>query len=674
MNARFSVLGVLLGSALGLAAAETRVETLELRETLQATWAVPRANEAAGGGPLRVGHAGFARGFGTAGGSRLELELDGRAGRFRASTGVDDSASPLATACFLLVGDGRVLHRGPWQQAGGRPVSVDVSVAGIRRLALVVEVRGEPYARADWLEPVVEHEGAAPRAVPPVFERGLVTPAAPQPEPRFAATRIAGVRPGRPWLWRVGVIAAEPATVTVDGLPPGLTFNPATRVISGQAPAAPGDYLLRFRAATAGGRAEQAFHLVVGDTFALTPPLGWCSWYCMSGKVSAAWVRDAADALVRTGLADHGWTQVNIDDFWMTRPTPDDPRFARLRALEQAGRVPSYYKAVLDDPEFRGEARDARGRIRPNARFPDMAGLVDFLHARGLRAGIYSSPGVLTCGGCTGSFGHETEDAAQFAEWGFDYLKYDWCSYSLETPTLDRADWQAPFARMGAALRAQPRDLVYNLCEYGRAEVWEWGAAVGAQSWRVAEDVVDTWGSISAAGFHVEACDAATGPGRWNDLDMLMLGRIGWNRRLHDVRLAPDEQRTQLALWSLRGAPLLLAGDPAALDDFTLSLLGNDEVLAVNQDPAARPARRVVLSPTLEAWIRPLADGAVAVGIFNRDEEAADVTVPWARLGLAAPARVRDLWRHAAAAGGPNWTGTVPRHGVEFIRLDPISP
>ncbi len=674
MKRRITLLGALLWAAAPLSGKETAVATLNLRETLQATWAVPAADTAAGGGPLRVGRVTFARGFGTAGGSRLELALGGRATRVQARTGVDDTAGELATIRFLIVGDGRVLYRGPWQQRGGPAVPLDVPLAGIQRLALVADVRGEPYAPADWIEPVITHTGAPPAAVAPApgaAPAAALTPAGP---PRFAATIVAGVRPGRPWLWRVGVTGAGPLAVTVAGLPPGLGFDPATRVIAGHAPSAPGDYRLRFAADSPAGRAEQEFLLVVGEMIARTPPMGWCSWYCMSGRVSDAWVRAAAEALGRDGLADHGWTQVNIDDFWMTRPAADDPRRLELAARERLGRPAGYYKAAIADPALLGPARDAQGRIQPNPRFPDMAGLTAWLHARGFRAGIYSSPGVLTCGGCTGSFGHEAEDAAQFAAWGFDYLKYDWCSYSLETDGLERADWRRPYARMGAALRAQPRDLVFNLCQYGRAGVWEWGAEVGGQTWRVAEDLVDTWGAISAAGFFGEERDRGAGPGRWNDLDQLMLGRIGWDRKLHDVRLTPDEQRTQFALWCLRGSPLLLAGDPAELDGFTRALLTNDDAIAVDQDPLGRPARRVVLSPTLEAWVRPLAGGAVAVGLFNRDEEPAAVELRWDDLGLAGDWRAHDLWRGTVDPGRRNWSGAVPRHGVEFLRLDPFPP
>jgi len=654
---------------------ETRVDGLNLRETLQGSWAVPRAGEAAGGGPLRVARTSYPHGFGTVGGSRLELSLDGQAERLRALTGVDDTAGELAAVSFLVVGDGRVLYRGPWQQRGGPAVALDVPLHGVRRLALVADVRGEPYAPADWLEPVVVHAGAAPVTVAPVIERGEAPAAEPPGPPRFAATAVAGVRPGRPWLWRVGASGAQPLQVTVENLPAGLAFDAATRVISGRAPAEPGEYRLRFVATNALGRAVQEFRVVVGETIALTPPMGWSSWFSMSGKVSEAWIRETATALVDSGLADHGWTQVTIDDFWMTRPAPDDARLKRLEAQERLGRMAGYYKAVLDDPELLGPPRDSRGRIRPNARFPDMAGLVAFLHARGLRAGIYGSPGVLTCGGCTGSFGHEEDDAAQFAEWGFDFLKYDWCSYYLETGRLERADWQRPYARMGAALRAQPRDIVFHLCQYGRAAVWEWGADVGGQAWRVAEDLTDTWGGISAAGFFGEERDRGVGPGRWNDLDLMMLGRIGWNRKLHDVRLTPDEQRTHFALWCLRGSPLLLSADLVELDGFTRALLTNDNAIAVDQDPLGRPARRVVLGAALEAWVRPLAGGAVAVGLFNRDEEPAPVAVAWGQLGLPGAWRVRDLWRGAAsAATAAQWAGTIPRHGVEFFRLEPLSP
>jgi alpha-galactosidase len=225
---------------------------------------------------------------------------------------------------------------------------------------------------------------------------------------------------------------------------------------------------------------------------------------------------------------------------------------------------------------------------------------------------------------------------------------------------------------MGDALRAQPRDVVYSLCEYGLAAVETWGASVGAQLWRTGHDLNDTWGSMSAAGFFNAERDHVTAPGSWNDLDFLMLGRIGWGGKLHPVRFTPDEQRTHFSLWCVRGSPLLLAGDPRELDGGTLALLTNDEAIAVNQDLLARPARRVVLSETTEAWIRDLDGGDVAVALFNRDEEAAVVRVEWpAVLGIPGAWSARDIWGDFATPTPPSstWSAEIPRHGVTFLRL-----
>lgn len=665
-----------LAPALFAFGTETQVASLDLRETAQADWTVPKPGLAAGGGPLRVGGQTYAEGFGTVGGSRLELVLDGAAEKFTALTGVDETSGPLSTVRFLVVGDDRVLHRGPWQQRSGGAVPVSVDLAGVRRLALVVDVRGDPFARANWLKPRLTHAGAAPVAAAPQPDPSPQLAPAASPAPRFHPPARAGVRPGRPFLQRVNVTGEPPLRITAGNLPAGLAFDATARIITGTAPAQPGVYAVQLAAENPHGRAAQLLEIVVGDTLALTPPMGWSSWYCMSGKVSAAWVQEAATALLATGLADHGWNYVNLDDFWMTRPAADSAVLAALRAREAAtGRMAGYWKAVVTDPELTGPARDEHDRIRANARFPDMPAYTAWLHTRGFKAGLYSSPGVVTCGGCTGSFGHEAEDAAQFAAWGFDFLKYDWCSYYLEAAGLERADWILPNRRMGEALRAQPRDLVFSLCQYGHAAVETWGPEAGAQLWRTGSDLKDTWGSVSAAGFYGEERDAQVGPGRWNDLDFLMIGRIGWSRQLHAVNLTRAEQRTHFALWCIRGSALLLAGDPTVLDRDDLALLTNADAIAVNQDPLGRPARRVVLSDTVEAWIRPLHGGAFAVTISNRDEATATIAIDWRRLGLTGAWRIRDLWRgHTAELPAAVRTVELPRHDTAFFRLDPLSP
>jgi alpha-galactosidase len=655
-------------------AAVVPVGSLDLRQVQQADWTVPRPAEAAGGGPLRVGRQSFPDGFGTTGCSRLDIELDGRAESLEARTGVDDSAGPLASARFLVVGDGRVLYRGPWQQRHGSAVALGLGLRGVRRLALVVDVRGEPYVRADWLSPMIAFGGAAPVAAAPPSDGGAILAPPPAEGPCFNMPAAVGVRPGHPFLQRVDVAGIRPLHLSAQGLPAGITLDARRQVLEGFAPSSPGTWMVRLRAENGAGAAACALRVVVGETLALTPPQGWSGWYCLAGRVSDRLVREAADALLRTGLADHGWTFVLLDDFVMRRPGPDDPALVRARSLERLGRQAGYFKKVMDDPAFSGPLRDAQGRLRPSARFPDLPALTAWLHAAGLKAGIYSSPGSLTCAGCTGSLGHEEQDATLFAAWGFDLLKYDWCGYYLETGRLEREDWEWPYVRMGRFLRAQPRDLVFGLCEYGMADVWTWGPEAGGQMWRVSQDLKDSWGGISGAGFFGVERDRFAGPGRWNDLDYLMLGRIGMGGEPRAVALTRDEQRTHFALWCLRSSPLILGGDPRSLDAGALALLTNDAVIAIDRDPLALPARRVVLDDRSEAWVKPLAGGAAAVGFFNRDEEAMGVEASWARLGLPGAWRVRDLWRGRPVEGAARgWAGSVPRHGVELFRLEPAS-
>lgn len=224
------------------------------------------------------------------------------------------------------------------------------------------------------------------------------------------------------------------------------------------------------------GEAKRSFKIVIGDRIALTPPLGWNSWNCFACDVDDAKVRSAADALVSSGLADHGWSYINIDDCWSIKP--DDP-----------------------DSRLSGPVRDANGRILTNKKFPDMKALCDYIHAKGLKAGIYTSPGPLTCAGYTAAYQHELKDAQQFAEWGFDYMKYDWCSYGEIAKDQSLPELQKPYQVMRAALDKMPRDIVFSLCQYGMGSVWEWGESVGGNCWRTTGDITDSWSSMSGIGF-----------------------------------------------------------------------------------------------------------------------------------------------------------------------------
>jgi alpha-galactosidase len=451
----------------------------------------------------------------------------------------------------------------------------------------------------------------------------------------IAGPRRIGLRPGRLLVQRIGVPTGRDGDVHVSGLPPGLTFDRATGAIRGSTRAV-GWHRIAVDGEDAGGRWRDQLELVVGDDICLTPPMGWNSWNAFGIAIDEAEVRRQALALLDTGLADVGWTTVNVDDGWQ------------------------------------GE-RDRRGRLQPNAKFGDLGRLCDDLHALGLRVGIYSSPGPTTCGGMPGSAGHEAEDARAFADWGFDYLKYDWCSAGPLDDGTPVEVIAAPYARMRDALDRVGRDIIYHVCEYGFGAVWSWARErVGANAWRTTGDIEDDWESVDRIGFGQADLARFAGPGGWNDPDMLVVGRVGggWYQPIHDTHLTPDEQRSHLGLWALLAAPLLLGCDITTLDSATLEMLGNREALAINQDPLGRQARRIASFGTTEVWRKDLADGSAAIGMFDRGQ-GGTIGFAWRELHLARPTAVRDIWsrRHLDADDGLQvW---LPPHGSILLRLEP---
>jgi len=337
--------------------------------------------------------------------------------------------------------------------------------------------------------------------------------------------------------------------------------------------------------------------------------------------------------MVSSGLINHGWTYINIDDCW------------------EAG-------------------RDSNGRILSNEKFPNMKALTDYVHSRGLKIGLYSSPGPKTCANHEGSYQHETLDAQQYADWGFDYLKYDWCSYGGLVPKPDHAGLLKPYQVMRAALDNVRRGIAYSLCQYGMGNVWEWGAQVGGNCWRTTGDITDTWSSMSRIGFGQAGHEKFAGPSHWNDPDMLVVGYVGWSAQVRPTRLTPNEQYTHISLWCLLCAPLLIGCDMTRLDEFTLNLLTNDEVLEVNQDPLGHQATRIAKKDLVEIWAKDLEGGSKAVGLFNLGEEQAPVSISWSELGLTGKHKVRDLWRQVdLGTYRERFQATVPRHGVVLIKV-----
>jgi alpha-galactosidase len=354
------------------------------------------------------------------------------------------------------------------------------------------------------------------------------------------------------------------------------------------------------------------------SALARTPPMGWNSWNHFACEVSDAVVRAQADALVASGMKSAGYTYILIDDCWQG-------------------------------------TRDDAGYLRPNAKFPDMKALAEYVHGKGLKIGIYSSPGPKTCGGYEGSYGHEEQDAQTFADWGMDYLKYDLCSYD------GMGDQVAAYKKMGDALKRTGRPIVYALCQYGMQKGWEWAASVGGNLWRTDDDIRDDYYTMAELGFGQNGLEKFAGPGHWNDPDMLEIGNGG---------MTTDEYRTHMTLWCILAAPLLTGNNLAAMDAGTRDLLTNPEVIAIDQDPLGVQGHRLKQEGPIEVWMKPLKDGSAAVGLFNRGWGAMSVTVDFRDAGFGNAADVRDLWAKKDLGHlQEKYTVTVPQHGAVLIKV-----
>jgi alpha-galactosidase len=363
-------------------------------------------------------------------------------------------------------------------------------------------------------------------------------------------------------------------------------------------------------------------------TPAPAPPMGWNSWNHFAAKIDDATVRAQADAMVASGMRDAGYRYINIDDTWEGQ-------------------------------------RDPAGVIHPNAKFPDMKALAAYVHSKGLKLGIYSSPGPKTCANYEGSQGHEVLDALTYAAWGIDYLKYDLCSLGpsmIAAGSLEAAQAieLAAYDKMGKALAATRRPIVYSLCQYGFYQVWRWGGSVGGNAWRTTGDIEDKYPRMVQIGFGQAGLSKYAKPGNWNDPDMLEVGNGG---------MTGVEYRTHMSLWALLAAPLLAGNDLSQMTPETLSILTNRDVIAIDQDRLGAQGDRVKAEGPLEIWAKPLAGGAKAVGLFNLSDLPANMEVAFADLGVAGAAKARDVWAGKDLGPLRGYKIMVPAHGVVLLRL-----
>lgn len=468
----------------------------------------------------------------------------------------------------------------------------------------------------------------------------ILTPK-PSPIPKINGAKVYGQRVGKPFLYTIAATGKRPIKFTAQNLPDGLHLDKSTGIINGSVKVG-GEYTVTVEAVNEFGKDKCDIKFVIGNKLALTPPMGWNSWNVWGLAVDQDKVLASAKVF-KEKLINHGWTFINIDDGWEIKGDSPDPK------------------------------RDADGFILTNEKFPDMKALGDSLHNMGLKFGIYSSPGPLTCGGYTASYQHELKDAQSFASWGIDYLKYDWCSYDQIAKDRSLPELKKPFFVMRDALNKIDRDIVYSLCQYGMGKVWEWGDEVGGNLWRTTSDITDTWKSMSEIGFNQVENAKYAKPGNWNDPDMLVVGQVGWGPNLHQTRLTPDEQYTHISLWCLLSSPLLIGCDLSRADDFTLNLLTNDEVLAINQDPLGKQATPVIKQGNIQVWVKDLDDGNKAIGVFNLGENTEKYILDLKSIGIEKNSKLRDLWRQKIFTKKKNaYTLNIPSHGVYLFKTNSI--
>jgi len=495
---------------------------------------------------------------------------------------------------------------------------------------------------------------AAPRSAVASDPAIILTPK-PGPVPRINGPKVVGVRPGHPILFTIPATGTRPIVFTADKLPAGVKLDKKTGRLSGSI-TAPGEYVLQLHVRNKAGNADRAFKIIVGEQVALTPPMGWNSWNIYATKITQELVLANAKAMAASGLIDHGWSYMNIDDCWQ------------------------------------GSRGGAFHAIQPDAAiFPDLPGLCKEVHGLGLKIGIYSTPWVESYGHhiggsamnaegtfeatkekvprnkkqlpyAIGTYSFLLEDVRQYAAWGIDYLKYDWSP--IELPET-RAMYEA--------LRGSGRDMVLSLSNSapfaGAADWAKW-----SNCWRTGGDIRDNWKSLKSRLFTQDKWAPYAGPGHWNDPDMMIVGYVGWGKAPRPSMLTPDEQYTHVSAWCLQSVPLLLGCDLTKLDDFTLSLLTNDEVLAVNQDPLGKQATVISMQGEAGVMAKDLEDGSKAAGLFNPGDSTVpqSVVLRWQDLGITGKYIVRDLWRQKdLGVFEGEFKADVPRHGVVLVGVRP---
>lgn len=614
---------------------------------------------------VRIGNKRFKRGVGVRGTSVIPFLMNGKAESFSGFVGYDYYGKGGNEAKFFVLGDGRILFESGEMKAGDPPQRFNVDLKNVKRVGLLVlrKGAGDEVVKVFWADAAFTiRDGYLPLEFPNDAPKYILTPP-PDKKPRINSARVFGAKPGNPFLYAVAATGERPMRFSEENLPSGLVLDEKTGIITGKTPAK-GEYKVRVKAENRFGEAVQELVIKAGDSLALTPPMGWNGWNAWQGDMRGKHVMDSIDAMLSTGLINHGWTYINVDDMW------EGPRGGKFNA------------------------------IQPDANFADLPELIEKAHSNGMKFGVYSTPWITTYQGYTGGssdyedgkfpeflrknrgayhyvgrYKFEVNDAKQMAEWGIDYLKYDW---HMASPAVAEP--------MSSALRESGRDIVFSLSNGAPIEyAEEWGEL--ANLYRTGSDIRDSWISIYSSAFSLDDWAPYGGPGHWNDPDMLVVGNIACGMAIHPTRLTPDEQYTHISMWSLLAAPLIIGCPLEQADQFTLGLLSNDEVLEIDQDPLGKPATCAFRGDTVQIFSRPLADGSFAVGLFNvadfgktpqsyfrwGDEKPIDYEFHLKSVGLSGEWRVRDVWRQKVLSSKKNSLNVhIPYHGVVLLRIFPL--
>ncbi|HVU58157.1 MAG TPA: NPCBM/NEW2 domain-containing protein [Puia sp.] len=617
----------------------------------------------ASGDTMRLGGVVHQRGVGVKCVSVLAFYLDGKGRRFTALAGVDDRGLASVGVKFYVIGDKKILFESGEMHAGDGGKPVDVDLTGVRRLGLLVTADTANMSKVfpDWADARFRmQEGYKPENVPNTGERYILTPAA-GAAPRINGARVYGATASSPFLFTVAASGVRPLHFSAEGLPAGLSMDGATGIITGKV-SRKGNYPVRVTVRNASGEDKGGLMICIGDTIALTPPMGWNGWNSWARNIDREKVMASARALVEKGLRDHGWSYINIDDAWQGQRTGGDHA------------------------------------LQPNGKFPRFKEMVDSLHSMGLKAGVYSTPWISSYAGFAGGssdfadgaypdsiaenkrayrrigkYRFEKEDARQMAAWGIDFLKYDW---HIDVSSAER---------MSEALRHSGRDIVYSLSNsapFANAPDW----ARLSNMWRTGPDIRDSWNSLYVSAFTIDKWGPYGGRGHWNDPDMMIVGKVTTASQLHPTRLTPDEQYSHVSLYSLLAAPMIIGCPLEQLDAFDLNLLTNDEVIAIDQDALGEPARLVSDEGGVQTWVRPMEDGSYAVGLFNTadfgrtpesyfrwgDEKPVGCAWKLAGAGLKGRWKLRDVWRQKdLGVFEGSFSTSIPYHGVLLLRVFP---